>query len=448
MKSFFEKLNIFKSSIELGSERKRVLREKLIHRIESSERANNIGRLPIQKTSFINYMFNPVKPMPMFAMIAIFALLGGGTSLAAESALPGDILYPVKVKINEQVVAAISVTASSKAKWDAQRATRRLEEVIALADKGEISENAIAQLEINFETHADRVNDRIEEIKTNGDIIGAADIASRFETSLKAHNKILARFDGASEENIEVQTGLAQESVPQIAMKALVVEEKTEIMANASSEVKQEVDVKKEKEKLKIGKFEAKVRSKIKTISKTRIKLESEIASSSASTETNIKFSAEGKIRTAENVVASTKSFIENQKASLGSNATVQAEARLAVANDLIIKAKAKVTANAYGEAFNIANHAIRVAQEARVLIQASARMNVDFDGGHSYENKSDDDSEGVSGEVRGESRACAQVITEAKNPKTGKVKTFSTPCDVPEGWVKIEGNIGVEIEL
>ncbi len=30
---------------------------------------------------------------------------------------------------------------------------------------------------------------------------------------------------------------------------------------------------------------------------------------------------------------------------------------------------------------------------------------------------------------------ACAQVITTAYNPKTGEVKDFATPCDVPDGW-------------
>lgn len=31
--------------------------------------------------------------------------------------------------------------------------------------------------------------------------------------------------------------------------------------------------------------------------------------------------------------------------------------------------------------------------------------------------------------------KVCAQVITPAKNTKTGEVKKFPTPCDVPAGW-------------
>lgn len=36
------------------------------------------------------------------------------------------------------------------------------------------------------------------------------------------------------------------------------------------------------------------------------------------------------------------------------------------------------------------------------------------------------------------DSEICIQVITPARNPKTGEVRDFPTPCDVPEGWTKI----------
>ena len=35
--------------------------------------------------------------------------------------------------------------------------------------------------------------------------------------------------------------------------------------------------------------------------------------------------------------------------------------------------------------------------------------------------------------------KACVQVITPAKNPQTGECRQFPTPCDVPEGWVRVE---------
>ena len=36
----------------------------------------------------------------------------------------------------------------------------------------------------------------------------------------------------------------------------------------------------------------------------------------------------------------------------------------------------------------------------------------------------------------------CAQVVTPARNPSTGEIKEFPTPCDVPEGWVEIQNDV------
>ena len=40
------------------------------------------------------------------------------------------------------------------------------------------------------------------------------------------------------------------------------------------------------------------------------------------------------------------------------------------------------------------------------------------------------------------DTEVCAQVITSARDPQTGYIKQFPTPCDVPEGWVVIQNDI------
>ncbi|MEK7212383.1 MAG: hypothetical protein AAB686_01775 [Patescibacteria group bacterium] len=35
--------------------------------------------------------------------------------------------------------------------------------------------------------------------------------------------------------------------------------------------------------------------------------------------------------------------------------------------------------------------------------------------------------------------RMCVQVITPAKNPETGEIREFPTPCDVPPGWTPLQ---------
>lgn len=38
-----------------------------------------------------------------------------------------------------------------------------------------------------------------------------------------------------------------------------------------------------------------------------------------------------------------------------------------------------------------------------------------------------------------GNPQVCIQVITSAKDPQTGECRSFPTPCDVPEGWEKVQ---------
>ncbi len=40
------------------------------------------------------------------------------------------------------------------------------------------------------------------------------------------------------------------------------------------------------------------------------------------------------------------------------------------------------------------------------------------------------------------EAELCAQVITPARNPASGEIREFPTPCDVPEGWEEVENDI------
>ena len=51
--------------------------------------------------------------------------------------------------------------------------------------------------------------------------------------------------------------------------------------------------------------------------------------------------------------------------------------------------------------------------------------------------------------EVEETGQPCIQVITPAVNPETGEIKEFPTPCDVPEGWEKIENDVpGLDLEI
>jgi hypothetical protein len=43
---------------------------------------------------------------------------------------------------------------------------------------------------------------------------------------------------------------------------------------------------------------------------------------------------------------------------------------------------------------------------------------------------------------TKNDQEICAQVITSARDPKTGDIREFPTPCDVPKTWEVIQNDI------
>lgn len=74
-------------------------------------------------------------------------LIVGGTSYMAGKSLPGDILYPVKININEAVYESLLKTPEEKAAWNSDTFIRRIEEAEALARDGKLTESSLAEVE-------------------------------------------------------------------------------------------------------------------------------------------------------------------------------------------------------------------------------------------------------------------------------------------------------------
>ena len=83
------------------------------------------------------------------APIMLLLIVGGSTSYAAEGTVPGDLLYPVKINVNESVFSALSFSAVSKAKWAVEKVGRRL------AEAKSASVNAAVKRELDSEAISD-----------------------------------------------------------------------------------------------------------------------------------------------------------------------------------------------------------------------------------------------------------------------------------------------------
>lgn len=267
--------------------------------------------------------------MSIGAIIAVLAVLGAGASIAAQTSLPGDALYGVKVNVNEEVRAALAFSPEAKAEVEADRAQERLEEAEELSIKEDVDAETQADIEANFKEFADRAQARMEALAET-DARATADLASNFEVALRAHEKVLARLAADDKQTL--------------------------------GEVKD---------------LEGDVDDELSDTVKVRLAAEAKLKAEDHSPE--IKAAAQGKLGAAANVLAATKNFIDNKKAQLGATAVAKAEARLAVAQDQVDQGNAKLQAGAYADAFNLGNAAIRTAQEARALVEIQEELDVDL---------------------------------------------------------------------
>lgn len=73
----------------------------------------------------------------------ILCVIGVSTSVVAEGALPGEFLYPIKVKFNEPLTKITAVTPESEVNWQIKQLDRRLTEVDKLTERQQTSTAAV-----------------------------------------------------------------------------------------------------------------------------------------------------------------------------------------------------------------------------------------------------------------------------------------------------------------
>ena len=143
------------------------------------------------------FMFRPVAAVLVLALF----ISSTGISYAAEDALPGDVLYPIKTYINEPVQGALAVSASAKAAWAANVAGTRVQEAATLAAEGRLSASTQQQLQADFEQHAQVATNAIAETASSSPD-QSTEAAVRFEAQLSEYENVLTQIGTAK--NIDV----------------------------------------------------------------------------------------------------------------------------------------------------------------------------------------------------------------------------------------------------
>lgn len=274
-------------------------------------------------------MFLPPPIMPIIAIIVVIvAALSGG--VAAESALPGDALYSVKVGVNENIRSAFTPTVHGKATWNVHRAERRLEEVETLVDIDSLSQDEAEESTANFRAHIATVKRDIESLRASGDIEASVELSTELEAMLQAHASVLSR--------IAILNAGTHD-----ALKSLLSSVESESRASGQ-------------------------------LADTAAQMT--VAGSASGS--GIRIAAAASMKSAEHKIAEVRSFID-AKASVATPASLtDANARLQVAQSSLDAAKAQWDGGAYADAFASVRSSLHIAQEAKLLLEwgASGRKN------------------------------------------------------------------------
>lgn len=313
--------------IQLSEEEKGHIRMRLVSFMRMKPVRTSLPvRLTERSSSHIISAFL-FKYMPIIIGLVLF--ISGGMSFAAENSLPGDVLYPLKVHVNERILGNIAFSQKAKAEWESARAERRLQEVERLAVENRLSAETQAQLTARISASASEAGKHITELQSRGDLGTAAVISADLESSLDSHQKILSIL---AKNKKEIRT--------QLQAIAVHVREESERMGQ--------------------------VRVNIEVL---------------AAKDEHARAAVEGKIKAAEHKLNEVLIFIQKTD-SFSAEVLAQINAQAEAAQSVIVEAKAKIETGAYEESFRLLQKAMQIAQDTKQFAHTHVRLNLSLDAG------------------------------------------------------------------
>lgn len=271
-----------------------------MEKIEKNLRKNNIVKMTTEESNhiFSNIIkfienYNPViseekyftkEKSPYFSNIfkisgMVFAsflifFIGGGISYEASTALPGDLLYSLKINTIEEVRGAFIKSPEEKLIYNQSRVAKRIDEVLILAEKGDLTIEKSVEVEKALDSHIAEIEAVAKELKeTNPESFKTT--TENLTPKMEQHKNELKEVSDKveveikdTEKNIEVEmkTQVATEAgqIPNPDLKKDTVQmEKTEeskkAVDNIIAKIEQETDsIKSISEDTNIGNTEVK----------------------------------------------------------------------------------------------------------------------------------------------------------------------------------------------
>lgn len=199
MSDFNEQLKKKSDAIKLRVTERRELRERIVAYMEyhplpenlktsATKRAAGSVQSAVVSEPFFTYRFGG-RYLKSAAVLGMLLFVVGVPTLA-ERSLPGDVLYPMKVLVNEEVRSSLAFSPYAKVEWEATRLERRLSEARLLAQEGKLTEDVEREVAEAVKQHSDSAQETILALReTDSDGAALAEIA--FASVLEAQADIM-----------------------------------------------------------------------------------------------------------------------------------------------------------------------------------------------------------------------------------------------------------------
>lgn len=125
----------------------------------------------------------------MLAVTIFIFSLATSAVYAAQDSIPGELLYPVKIQINERVERVLARSTENKARVAVKQAVTRLEETKKLLEQGKIDSKSEKTIYKGFVHNSNDVEKNIAKLRKEGRFDIAVKISSDFESKIDSEDQ-------------------------------------------------------------------------------------------------------------------------------------------------------------------------------------------------------------------------------------------------------------------
>lgn len=137
---------------------------------------------------------------------------GLGVAYASQVSYPGEVLYPVKVGVTEQIESVVTVDTASEAELQAKLFAERIEEVAKLHEKGQFNSEVANEHRKKIGERFQKAFNLIEELEENGDMAEATVARAIMQTAIEYHMHSDALSDRAISHDLDLYSKIMTES--------------------------------------------------------------------------------------------------------------------------------------------------------------------------------------------------------------------------------------------